>query len=136
MASSARSFALDDLVEITKPGKQKGNHGRVLDPDWKGLVKVEMTSGADAGQTKSFDTNDVKARPQQAAKGAGPAASPAGGSDRDTNEVKARPQQAAKGAGPAASPAASPAGGSDRQRKLMVRPGSRVSHVRIALAES
>jgi hypothetical protein len=60
-----------DVVEITKPGKQKGNHGRVLDPDWKGLVKVEMTSGADAGQTKSFDTNEVKAGPNTSARPGG-----------------------------------------------------------------
>jgi hypothetical protein len=55
------SLALGDLVEIIKQGTQKGSHGRVLDPSWKGQVKVEMTSGADTGQTKSYAANEVKA---------------------------------------------------------------------------
>ena len=53
-------LALGDLVEI-KQGTQKGGHGRVIDPSWKGQVKVEMTSGADTGQTKSYAANEVKA---------------------------------------------------------------------------
>ena len=58
---AGRSFAVGDPVEITKPGAQQGSRARVLDPCWKGLLKVEMTSGADAGQTKSYESHEVQA---------------------------------------------------------------------------
>ena len=43
-----RSGKHGSLVSVTKSGAQRGNLAMVVDPDWNGLVKVRMISGAHA----------------------------------------------------------------------------------------
>ena len=47
-------FEWGETVVIVKPGKQHGQQAVVTQPDWNGMVKVEITTGAHSGTTKSY----------------------------------------------------------------------------------
>ena len=51
---TANIFTVGDVVTVIKVGGQKGQCARITDPDWNGVVKVQMLSGAAKGQTKSY----------------------------------------------------------------------------------
>jgi hypothetical protein len=48
-------------VEVTKEGSQKGNFARVIDPDFNGMLKVQMTSGKHAGKIKTYKQASTRA---------------------------------------------------------------------------
>ena len=53
-------YAVGDVATVTKAGHQKGQRAEVTDPDWNGLVKVRMLSGADEGQIKSYKQSQLQ----------------------------------------------------------------------------
>ena len=53
------SFAVGDILRITKLGKQKDQLAAVIDPTWNGRVKVRMTTGSASDQIKSYSYTEV-----------------------------------------------------------------------------
>mmetsp|Transcript_86775 Transcript_86775/g.245713 ORF Transcript_86775/g.245713 Transcript_86775/m.245713 type:complete len:336 (+) Transcript_86775:824-1831(+) len=53
-------FEKSELVVINKLNSHvKGAVARVVDPSWNGLVKIELTTSEDKGQTKSYNSTDL-----------------------------------------------------------------------------
>lgn len=56
-AMSNEAFEIGDTVKINKEGQQHGKIAEVLDPSWKGLVKVKMQ---ETGDIKSYSAGELR----------------------------------------------------------------------------
>ena len=120
-------------VEITKEGSQKGNFARVIDPDFNGMLKVQMTSGKQAGKIKTYKQASTRARrPVKGVNDGAPARTASGSAvDVDRAEVFGKkevllmqnplhPLSVRKG-GPAAAPAVLAPGRSPAKMSRILR---------------
>ena len=65
-ADVQNNFPVGAVVRITKPGTQTGALAKVLDPAWKGQIKVEMVDGNSAGQVKAYFAEELATTPATA----------------------------------------------------------------------